>query len=70
MDKIPISSRNIASVGYDASTLTLEIAFHSGDIYQYNGVHQSEYDSLMKASSHGKYFRKNIKDVYPYTKVD
>jgi len=70
MDRIPVQSRNLASVGYDSSTSTLEIEFNSGGIYQYYGVPQEIYEGLMNAGSKGTYFHQNIKMAgYPYSKV-
>ena len=69
MDRTAVSSSNLASVGYDASTETLEIEFNDGGVYQYDSVPQSEYDGLMSASSHGKYFHRNIKGRYRYKRI-
>ena len=33
MERIPVESSNLASVGYDSDSLTLEIEFNSGGIY-------------------------------------
>ena len=63
----PVSSSDLASVGYENGTLY--IAFNSGGVYSYDGVPASVYQGLMSASSHGKYFHANIKDHYPYHKV-
>jgi len=63
MERIPVQSSNLASVGYDAESLTLEIEFNHGGIYQYFGVSQDIYDGLMNASSKGNYFHQNIKLV-------
>ncbi|MDZ8238462.1 MAG: KTSC domain-containing protein [Nostoc sp. ChiQUE01a] len=64
-----VNSSDLQSVGYDATTCTLEIKFHSGGIYQYFKVPESIYRGLMSASSHGKYFHAYIKDVYHYQKI-
>ena len=70
MERIPVQSSNLASVGYDATSSTLEIEFHSGGIYQYDGVPKEIYDGLLSADSKGKYFHRNIKNAgYPYTKI-
>ncbi|MEW6211581.1 MAG: KTSC domain-containing protein [Acidobacteriota bacterium] len=70
MNRIPVSSSNLASVGYDPQTNTLEIEFHSGSIYQYFNVPQSIYDGLMGAGSHGRYFDAHIKKAgYPYRRI-
>ncbi len=69
MNRQPVSSSNLRSVGYDSSTNTLEIEFNSGGIYQYYGVPLVVYQKLMNAPSHGKYFHAHIKGVYPDTKI-
>ncbi|OOV12303.1 KTSC domain-containing protein, partial [Deinococcus sp. LM3] len=35
MHHVPVSSSNLASVGYDALTQTLEVAFQNGSLYSY-----------------------------------
>jgi len=69
MHRTPVTSTNLSSVGYDHATGILEIAFHSGGLYQYAGVPANVYQSLMSASSHGQYFHRFIKDIYPYRKL-
>ncbi len=69
MNRISVSSSNISSIGYDPSSQTLEVEFHSGDIYQYYSVPQSEHTGLMNASSHGTYLNQHIKGNYSYQKV-
>ena len=69
MTRQSVSSSNIASIGYDPKSQTLEIEFHSGGIYQYYGVSQTLYEDLMSASSHGSYFHQHIKGRYGDTKV-
>lgn len=69
MNRTPVSSSNLRSVGYDSSTNTLEIEFNNGGIYQYSGVPYSVYQGLMAASSHGSYFHAHIRDSYPYRKI-
>ncbi|MDE7323914.1 MAG: KTSC domain-containing protein, partial [Lachnospiraceae bacterium] len=49
MNMIPVSSSNIASIGYDGSTL--HIRFNSGSLYAYYNVPESVYSGLMNASS-------------------
>ena len=70
MKRIPVESSSLSSVGYDSENAILEIEFKSGGIYQYSGVPQDVYDSLMNAESKGKYFHQHIKNSgYPYSKV-
>ncbi len=69
MNRVSVSSSNISSIGYDPETQVLEIEFHDGSIYQYDGVPQSVYEGLMNASSHGQYLHQHIKDRYSHRKV-
>jgi len=70
MERIPVDSTNIASVGYDVRASTLEIEFRNGTIYQYYGVPENEYSGLMSASSKGSYLNQHIKKAgYSYTQV-
>ncbi len=54
MNMIPVSSSNIASIGYENGTLY--VAFNRGGLYAYSGVPVSIYHGLMSASSHEKLF--------------
>lgn len=67
MERIPVSSSNLASVGYQNGIL--EVAFKSGSVYQYTGVPESVYEALMSAPSHGKFFAAFIRNNYPYRQV-
>ncbi len=67
MERIPVSSSNLASVGYQDGIL--EVAFKSGSVYQYTGVSESVYEALMSAPSHGKFFAAFIRNNYPYRQV-
>lgn len=69
MERIRVSSSNLASVGYDPSTQTLEVEFRDGSVYQYSAVSSAVYAHLMSASSHGSYFSQNIRERYRYRKV-
>ena len=69
MERMTVRSANIASVGYDAGTKTLEIEFRSGGVYQYAGVPEKRFDALMKASAIGSYFHREIKPWYQFRKI-
>ena len=69
MERRKVRSTNIASVGYDAGTKTLEIEFRSGGVYQYAGVPEKRYESLMKAPAVGSYFHREIKPWYQFRKI-
>ena len=69
MDRIPVSSSNLVSVGYDPSSLTLEVEFKNGSVYQYFDVPDHTFQGLMQASSKGTFHSENIKYTYRYVKL-
>jgi hypothetical protein len=69
MKMTPVSSTNLASVGYDPTSRTLRIEFINGGVYEYHDVPEAEYQGLMSASSKGSYHHQNIKGHYSYTKI-
>jgi KTSC domain len=64
MERRIVESSNLASIGYDASTGTLEIEFKSGSIWQYYDFPEHMWNEFEYAESHGKYFNANIKNQY------
>ncbi len=69
MDRTPVSSSNVNSIGYDADSQILEVEFNSGAIYQYSGVPECEYYGLINADSKGKYLNLNVKNRYFFSKL-
>lgn len=69
MERIPVSSSNIASLGYDAATQTLQVEFLSGSIYQYFDVPQTVFEDFKNAGSKGRYLATQIKGIYRYARV-
>ena len=70
MERLPVTSTDINSVGYDIDSQVLEVEFHKGGTYQYFGVPQNIYDDLMASDSKGKYFNLNIKKAgFAYSKI-
>lgn len=66
MERQPVSSSNIASIGYDPNSETLEVEFlKTGRVYQYFNVPGFMYERLMQASSVGIFFNAEIKNAYP-----
>ena len=69
MNRTTVISSNVASVGYDANTMTLEVEFTNGSVYQYFDVPGTEYEALLNASSVGTYLNQNIKTSYRYAQI-
>lgn len=65
----PVSSSNIAAVGYDAESQSVYVQFLNGSTYTYKGVPEHEFENLRTASSIGSYLNRNYKNVYPYERV-
>lgn len=65
----PVSSSNVAAVGYDAENQTVYVQFLNGSTYAYKGVSEHEFENLRTAPSVGSYLNRNYKNVYPYERV-
>lgn len=68
MEREPVSSSNVVSIGYEPASETLEVEFNSG-IYQYYNVPEPLYQQLMEAGSKGSFMHVNIKHAFPYARV-
>lgn len=66
---VPVSSSNIAAVGYDEASQTLYIQFRHGGIYAYSSVPKSVHSGLMATSSKGEYHRAYIKNSFAYRRI-
>lgn len=70
MQRVPVQSSNIASIGYDPAHYLLEIEFLDGAVYQYARVPSHIHQGLMDAESKGGFFARWIRDQYPTTRLD
>lgn len=69
MERVSVSSSNIASIGHDTSSQTLEVEFLNGSIYEYYDVPEHVYQELISASSVGGYFAQRVKNVYGFSRI-
>lgn len=69
MNRDPVPSSNLASVGYDDATQTLEIEFVNGTVYQYYNVAAPLFEQLMQAPSKGQFLNAYIRNAYPFSRV-
>jgi hypothetical protein len=70
MERTPITSSMITSIGYDDSTGTLEIEFKSdGAVWQYYDVSERVWNEFQYAESQGKYWHANIKKRFREARV-
>jgi len=67
MDRQPVESTLIRSVGYDLTASILEVELHeSGRVYRYFDVPYSIVEEFLSAESKGAYFNEQIRDMYAY----
>ena len=62
MERTPVTSTNILSVGYDPDQEILEIEFISGPGHPYSGVPDDVNDGILAADSKAKYFHSTVKN--------
>lgn len=62
----PVSSSNVAAIGYDSENQAVYVQFLNGSTYAYKGVPEHEFENLRTAPSVGSYLNRNFKNVYPY----
>lgn len=69
MQRQPVNSSDIASIGYDVATETLEIEFKATGIYRYFSVPRNVHEEFARTPSPGKYFLQHIKGKYAWEKI-
>lgn len=70
MQRIPVESSDIVSIGYDQKSRVLEIEFKENRVYRYEDVEPDVYERFMRADSFGQYFFATINGRYRYKRVD
>jgi hypothetical protein len=68
-DLTPVTSSNIAAIGYKPDEKLLTIRFKNGGVYQHHDVSQEAYDGLMAAKSKGGHYASTIRGKFKHTKV-
>ena len=69
MDRIPVASSNIASIGYEADSQVLEVEYIKGGIYQFMNVPSDVHEELMNSSSKGTYMNQVVKKMFVVVQV-
>ena len=65
-----VDSTAITAIDYDAERAKLLVRFHSGEQYVYVGVPGEVHRSFVSADSKGRYFQAEIRDQYPFNRVE
>jgi lysyl-tRNA synthetase class 2 len=69
MERKPVASSVIASLGYDDAERILEVEFHSGRVYQYFLVPRALYENLLRAESIGSFFNHEVRPHFDAVEV-
>ena len=70
MHRVPVSSTNLAAVGYDGFERVLEVEFIDGRVYQYFDVPMHIYHDLLEAQAPGAYLDAEVKKAgFRYKRV-
>jgi hypothetical protein len=69
MDWQPLESKLLASSAYDAGKRTLYLRFRSGDVYRYFEFPEAQFQDLLNAESHGRYFLSHIRNHFRYQRL-
>jgi len=70
MQMIPVSSSNLAAIGYDHQKAILRIQFIKSGTYDYQNVPLHVFEELMSALSKGQYFDRYVKNGgYSFSKA-
>ena len=67
MDRTPVDSSNVKSIGFENGVLEIEFA---NGVYRYNDVPRELADAFLSADSKGKYFAANIRKSFTGTKLE
>lgn len=70
MQRTPVVSSNLASVGYDAEDRLLEVEFKNGTVYQYLNVGPDTWAAMQAANSQGQYLNQHIKPGHMFRKLE
>lgn len=64
MERTPVESSQLKSIGYDLEGGILEVEFKGGGVYRYSGVSPITHLELIQAGSVGKYFGQHIRGKF------
>ncbi len=66
---LQVDSSNIKAIGYAPDARVLQVDFLTGSRYRYSQVERSIFDGFIAAPSKGKFFNRQILNVYEYRQV-
>ncbi len=63
-------STAIRAIDYDEDSRHLRVRFVSGQRYEYDEVPPAVHRSFVESGSKGRFFQAEIRDRYPYRRLD
>ena len=66
VQRVPVESSNLVSVGYNVRLQQLEVEFKTGVVYGYSAVPRRLYEGLLLAESAGRFMGRYIKGKFEY----
>jgi KTSC domain len=69
MHRIPVTSVDIAQIGYQEDSETLEIQFSRGEVCQYYTVPSGIYQELLKSPTKEEYYHTKIGQRFPCSRI-
>jgi len=70
LDWYDVYSSNVARIAYDGDNMALFVEFNNGYIYEYDEVPPDVWDQFIAAPSKGKFVHTNLKNIYPYFRLN
>lgn len=64
VERQPVKSRILRTVGYDSTAKSLEIEFQNGLVYQFSDVPPKIFKDLMNSEVIGKYFTDKVRTKF------
>lgn len=69
IQRVPVVSTNVASVGYSRHLRALEIEFVRGAVYRFLDVPGRVYNELLAAESKGHFIFENLRGKYEFVRI-
>jgi hypothetical protein len=69
VQRVPVTSRSLRSVGYDPDQRRLELEFRSGKVYEYDEVPAPVHEWLMRVPNKGGFVTRLITPTYRYREL-
>jgi KTSC domain-containing protein len=69
MTWVPVESKMLLSIAYDASKHILYLRFRSGDVYRYFDFPDGDYRQFLLAESKGQFLLSHIRNCFRYERM-